>query len=296
MQRLPRIGVVGTGYWAGVVHAAGAANHPGVDLVGVWGRDLARARALAQPHGAQGYDDFDALLDAVDLLTFAVPPHVQAELAPRAAEAGKHLLLEKPITTDLAAADRLVAAVERSRVSTVVFFTQRFVPVWETWLEEVAARRPSGGRADWLSVQAGTDSPYAGSLWRREEGALWDVGPHQLAQLLRALGPVADVVGARGEGDLVHLVLTHESGATSRMSLSLTMPPGASRIDVEFYGEGGWLVQPEHVRDVADAYARALGELLGNVATGETRHRCDVRFGRDVVEVLSRCRDALDRA
>src|SRR4051812_48068159 len=124
-----RIGVVGTGHWAAVVHAAGVAAHPGVDLVGVWGRDRAKAAAVAEPHGAQAYDDFDALLAEVDLLAFAVPPQVQADLALRAAEAGKHLLLGKPITTDLDAADPLGAAGEHTGGSAGGFFTPRVVSV-----------------------------------------------------------------------------------------------------------------------------------------------------------------------
>lgn len=118
-----RIGVVGTGYWADVVHARGAAAHPDVDLVGVWGRDVAKAEKLAGEHGGRGYDDFDALLADVDLLTFAVPPSVQADLALRAAEAGRHLLLEKPVALELDAADRLLEAADRTGISTVVFFT-----------------------------------------------------------------------------------------------------------------------------------------------------------------------------
>jgi len=273
-----RFGLVGTGYWAREVHAAGLAAHPDVEFVGMWGRDT----------------DYEARFAEVDAVAFAVPPAVQAELALRAARAGKHLLLEKPIALDLAAADRLVEAVEEAGVASLVFFTQRFVPVWEEWLTTVIASRPSGGRADWLSAQAGSDSPYAGSVWRRENGALWDVGPHQLAQLVPALGPVADVTGVRGTGDLVHLVLTHEGGATSRMSLSLTMPPGSTRIQVEFYGEGGWSEQPEHVRDVHDAYSNAVSELVANIRTGETSHRVDVRFGREVVDVLTRAQEILD--
>jgi predicted dehydrogenase len=291
-----RIGVVGTGYWADVVHAAGAVSHPGVDLVGVWGRDLGKAVALGERHGASGYDDFDALLEAVDVLSFAVPPQVQAELALRAAEAGKHLLLEKPVTTDLAAADRLVAAVERSAVSTVVFFTYRFVPFSEKWLTEVCTHGLRGGAAWWYAGHAAAGSPFAGSPWRQQDGALWDVGPHALSQLLPALGPVTAISGSRGEGDLVHVVLTHESGATSVMSLCMTMPTGGERVGVEFYDEHGWHVRPDRERDVDEAYAGALSELLANVADGETRHRCDVRFGRDVVEVLSRCQDVLGRA
>lgn len=290
-----RMGVVGTGYWAEVVHAAGVAAHPDVELAGVWGRDVAKARALGELHGVRGHDDFEALLDEVDLLTFAVPPQVQVELATRAAEAGKHLLLEKPVSTDLAAADRLVEAVDAGGVSTVVFFTQRFVPAWEEWFDEVCSHGPLGGNASWYAAHAATGSPFANSPWRKEDGALWDVGPHALSQLLPALGPVTEVAGSRGRGDLVHLVLSHEGGATSVMSLCMTMPGGAERVGVELYDEHGWHVRPDLERDVDQAYAGALSDLLANVAAGETRHRCDVRFGRDVVEVLSRCEAVVGR-
>jgi predicted dehydrogenase len=288
------MGVVGTGYWADVVHAVGAAAHPDVDLVGVWGRDVAKAVALAERHGGHGYDDFDALLEDVDVLTFAVPPQVQAELAVRAAVAGKHLLLEKPLTTDLAAADRLVEAVDGSGVSTVVFFTYRFVPFSETWLDGVRTRDLRGGSAWWYVGHAAAGSPFASSPWRRSDGALWDVGPHALSQLLPALGPVSAIAGSRGEGDLVHLVLTHENGATSLMSLCMTMPANAERVGAEFYDAHGWHTRPDRERDANEAYGLALTELSANAAAGETRHRCDVRFGRDVVEVLARCQEVLD--
>lgn len=288
-----RIGVVGTGYWAEVVHAAGAAAHPGVDLVAVWGRDPAKAAALAGRHQAQAHDDFDALLESVDVLTFAVPPDVQADLALRAARAGKHLLLEKPVTLDVDAADLLVEAVEEASVSTVVFFTYRFVPFAEDWLEDVRTHDLRGGAAWWYVGHSAGRSPFASSPWRRAEGALWDVGPHALSQLLPALGPVTRIVGSRGEGDLVQLVLTHDNGATSLMSLCMTMPAEAERVGAEFYDEHGWHVRPERERDVDQAYASALSDLLANIAAGQTRHRCDVRFGRDVVEVLARCEQVL---
>lgn len=289
-----RFGLVGTGYWAREVHAAGLAAHPGAEFVGVWGRDRERADAAGKQYEVPGYDDLDALFADVDAVAFAVPPTVQAELALRAADAGKHLFLEKPIALDVPAADRLVAAVEERGLSTVVFFTARFVPAWENWLVESIAASPLGGRADWLSHQVGVDNPYAGSAWRRENGALWDVGPHQLAQLIPVLGPVTDIAGARGADDLVHLVLTHTNGATSRMSLSQNVPQAAVRVNIEFYGENGWRSQPDDARDLGQAYARAIDEFLGCITTGE-KHRCDVRFARDIVEVLARCEAVLDR-
>jgi hypothetical protein len=74
------------------------------------------------------------------------------------------------------------------------------------------------------------------------------------------------------------------------------MPTAAGRQRVVVYDERGWDVRPDDPRAVGPAYANALSELVANIAAGETRHRCDVRFGRDVVEVLSRCDAVLDRS
>ncbi|MDO7867399.1 Gfo/Idh/MocA family protein [Nocardioides jiangxiensis] len=285
-----RIGVVGTGPWARTTHAAGCAAHPDVELTGIWGRDLGRASALADPHGVPAYDDFDAFLEAVDAVTFAITPDVQAELAIRAARAGKHLLLDKPVATTTELADAVVDAARD--VSSVVFFTGRFVPDWEAWLAGFRPATTHSGSAAWLTLLA-PDSPYAGSTWRKEQGALWDVGPHALSFLLPALGPVVAVTGARGRGDQVQLVLTHESGATSSMDLSLTMPVAARHQGVELWDATGRHTRPDTPRDVEAAYAQALTELVTCIREGRTTHRCDVRFGRDVVDVLARCEAAL---
>src|SRR3954452_21479959 len=105
-----RFGLVGTGYWADVAHAAGIAAHPQAELVGVWGRDPAKAAALAAKHGVRAFDDSDELIAAVDAVAFSVPPNVQAELALPAAQAGRALLLEKPLALTVEAAERLAAA------------------------------------------------------------------------------------------------------------------------------------------------------------------------------------------
>jgi predicted dehydrogenase len=283
-----RFGLVGTGYWAGEVHAPGLAANPDAELVGVWGRDPEKANELAARHGARGYADVQALLDAVDAVAFAVPPAVQADVALQAAAAGKHLFLEKPVATDLAAADRLLAAVEETGVSTVVFFTERFVPEREAWLRDRMDSGAVGARADWLSSLRTPDNPYAASVWRQQEGALWDVGPHALSVLLPVLGPVIGVAGARGFDDLVSLVLTHESGATSTVQLSLTMPPEAVRFGLEFYDHQGWHARPERSADVLAAQQQAVSELVDQLRGARAEHRCGIRFGRDVVEILHR--------
>src|SRR4051812_19075638 len=83
-----RFGLVGTGYWADFAHAAGIVAHPQAELVGVWGRDPAKAAALAAKHGVRAFDDLDELIAAVDAGALSVPPNVQAELALTAGAAG----------------------------------------------------------------------------------------------------------------------------------------------------------------------------------------------------------------
>ena len=111
-----RIGLVGTGYWATCTHAPALATTPGATLTAVWGRNAAAASALAARFGAIPCDDFGEFLGHVDAVAFAVPPDVQAPLAIRAAEAGKHLLLEKPVALGVEDADAVVTAVDRKSV------------------------------------------------------------------------------------------------------------------------------------------------------------------------------------
>ena len=117
-----RFGLVGTGPWAELAHAPGLAAAEGVELVGIWGRSLGRAQALADSYGVAAYDDYAALLADVDAVAFAVPPAVQGELALAAAGAGRHLLLDKPVAADPDAARALLAAATEAGVASVVFF------------------------------------------------------------------------------------------------------------------------------------------------------------------------------
>jgi predicted dehydrogenase len=286
-----RFGVLGTGYWAKAVHAAALAGHPSAELVGVWGRDVAKAKAVGAEFDVQGYGDVDELLSQVDAVAIALPPHVQAPMAERAATAGKHLLLEKPIALDVAAADRVVAAVGDAGVASVVFFTFRFQAATSTWLSQAARTELAGGAGSWLSSLAGT--PFAASPWRQEHGALWDIGPHALSVLVPALGPVVAVQAGAGVRDTVHLVLTHESGVASTVTLSHTVAPMSAGIEFFVHGDAGRLVLLPDTESPVGAFGVAVDELTAAAVTGGT-HPCDVAFGRDIVAVLATAARALD--
>jgi predicted dehydrogenase len=278
-----RFGVLGTGFWAKEVHARALAEHPSAELVGIWGRDVARAKAVGAEVDVPGFADLDALLSEVDAVALAVPPDVQVGLAERAAAAGKHLLLEKPIALNVADADRVVTAVRAARVASVVFFTFRFRAETSTWLEQASRTRLAGGHASWLSSLAG--SPFDASPWRKEHGALWDIGPHALSVLVPALGYVVSVQAGAGLRDTVHLVLTHESGAASTVTLSHTVAPMAAGIEMFVHGDAGRLVLLPETGSAQDAFTVAVDELTAAAVTGGT-HPCDVGFAREVVLVL----------
>jgi len=111
-----RIGLVGYGAW-GRMHAGAIARIPGLSLAAVLsGSDASAGVAAAELPGVTVYRDLDALLRdrAVDLVDIVAPNHLHAGMALAALEAGKHVLLEKPMATTLADAERLVAAAERS--------------------------------------------------------------------------------------------------------------------------------------------------------------------------------------
>ena len=279
-------GLVGTGYWADVAHAAGIAAHPQAELVGVWGRDPAKAGALATKHGVRTFGDLDELIAAVDAVAFSVPPNVQAELALPAAEAGRALLLEKPLALSVEAAERLVNAV---RAPTVVFFTFRLDPGLAAWYrEEVDGRSWDGANALYLASIFEPGNPFGQSSWRREQGGLWDVGPHALSALLPALGKVERLVAARGPRDEVHLAFEHESGAASSAALSLTAPADVN--EVVFWGAEGLARRPDAGKvDRIAAYGAAIDALLA----GETT--LDARFGLEVVRILAAAESDLSR-
>jgi predicted dehydrogenase len=288
-----RFGLLGTGYWARTVHGPGLAAHPGVDLVGVWGRDADHASAAATELGTRPFGDAAELFAAVDAVAVALPPDVQADLAVDAATAGCHLLLDKPLALTTAGAQRVVTAVGRSGVASVVFFTARFRPELAPFWRQVADGAWTTAAVTTLASIFGVGGPYADSAWRKDKGALWDIGPHALAAVTAGLGPVDHVTAVAGPGDLVHLTLRHRAGGSSALTLSLTFPEAGRAASTMFYGPSGVLAQPVAPFDDTGAYTGAIDALLEAARSG-TEHPCGVTFAAGVVDVLARAQAQLD--
>ena len=292
-----RMGLAGTGHWADVAHASAIGDSTQWSLAAVWGRDAGKAGELAARHGAPASgDDFDAFLEQVDAVTFALPPMVQSELAIRAMEAGKHVAMEKPISLDTASADRIVATAERTGVAGITLFTTLYDPRIRAIVADVeAGRRWTGGAGLWLGSALGAENPF-NTPWRGVHGGLWDVGPHAISVLRTTLGPITSVHGLRGAADLVHLVLGHEDGRTSTTTLTLNAPDAADGFATLLWGEHGKLEVPVDDVDFRAAFVTAYDELAELIRTGERAHPCDLQFGAEVVGVLVAAEASLESA
>jgi predicted dehydrogenase len=283
-----RFGVVGTAFWASEVHVPGLLAAAGVELVGVWGRSVDKARAIANRHGIHAFESLDAMLSAVDAITIAVPPDAQVEIALRASAAGKHLILEKPIATNAAAAQRIVDALDRGGLASLVFFIRRFIP-------EVAAAIAVAEGGEWdraevrvLSAALDPGSPYRGSTWRQAEDAgLWDIGPHALSVLLPILGPVVAAERLPTEPGYIRFGTAHQDGRSADIRVTLRAAASEAGSDYRFFGKAGTATLPDPAFSRPEVFTLAARDLVAMIESGEREHPCDVRLGLETVRILA---------
>jgi len=282
-----RFGVVGTAHWAASVHSVGLLRTPGARLVGIWGRDSEKAKALAADRGVAAFGSFEELLAKVDAVSFAVPPQIQEQLALRALDAGKHALLEKPIATNGRTATALAEAAERVGAATCVFFMRRFVPEIAGFIERHAGGGWQEADVEVRSATFAADSPYRHSVWRQAEGSeFWDVGPHVLSILIPMLGPVVEARALPPDGIFVRFETRHAGGARAVARITQRADVGDARNVYRFRGPSGEVVAPEPVLDRTANFVRAAELLVGRIRGGSSAHSCDVRFGAETVRVL----------
>ncbi|AOS61092.1 Gfo/Idh/MocA family protein [Actinoalloteichus hymeniacidonis] len=288
-----RVGLIGAGQWAKVIHAPGIAAHPGTRLTSVWARRPEAAAEIAQQHGAEVAADPEALFDSVDAVAFAVPPNIQADLARTAAQRGKHLILEKPIALSVEAAEQLAETVSDNKVASLMLLTRRFAPEVRDWLAEVNQTEGwQGGSVRWLSGSL-LDAKFADSRWRHTEtGDLFDVGPHAIDLLDAALGPVTGVHAVhRTEEAVWQLILEHEGGATSTATLSMRTPIRPSINDLSVFGKAGHREFRGASTEPPACYTALLDDFVAMIGEGRHQHPLDVRRGVHLQRILESARD-----
>ena len=312
-----RIGVcvVGTGAW-GTMHCAFFRQiSPLVDLY-VCGRDPVRARRLAQAHRAAGvFASLEEVLAdrRVDAVSLVLPHHLHARAACQALDAGKHVLVEKPLATTLDEADQMIAAATRTGNVLMVAENAHFRPA----IAEAARAISRGdiGEPLYMEVRAGGPARLDG--WKADAarmggGVFLDIGIHYVRAMRLLLGEPDRVwatrampVNTRISGDdSIRVIFANRAGWQAHLLLSWVSPRGGVP-DITVSGERGvvelWPLRPYYdyyptdppALDRAVSLVRPvwLAERLRMARAGRMRRPVG---GADLAGYLTEVRDFLD--
>ncbi len=197
-----RVGLVGCGK-VGTIHAAALRSLPEAEFAACCDAVPDRAAGFAAKYGGRPFSDVESMLreGGVEAVIVGTPHPLHAAFALRAAEAGVHVLVEKPMAASLADCDAMLAAAKKSGVTLGVISQRRFYEPVVRMKEAIAAGKigtPSLGvfiQYSWRDAAYYQSDPWRGKWDTEGGGVLVNQSPHQLDILLWLMGPAAEVNG-----------------------------------------------------------------------------------------------------
>jgi predicted dehydrogenase len=264
-----RVAVIGAGV-AARPHLLSLADLAGeAELAWLYGRTPERlqqaAAQLPLPPGVRLTSSLDEVLDdpTVQAVLVLTPPNAHLEVVRRAAEAGKHVLVEKPLEVDLQRAEDVVAVCERHGVRLAVMLQHRLREAAAALRQRMASGElgtlvSASATARWWRPQSYYDEPGRGTLARDGGGVLMTQAIHTLDLLLSFTGMPVQVTGLAATSpvhrmeteDTAAALLRFEGGAIGTIEATTAAYPGfAERIALNF--------------------TRGTATLEGGVLTGE---------------------------
>jgi predicted dehydrogenase len=259
MRKKTGFGIVGTGMIAGI-HAQAIESVEDAYLAGVYDLIPENAARFAADRQCKAYASYQDMLSdpAVRVVSVCTPSGLHFDNAIRAVQAGRHVLIEKPMCLNLKDADELIGTGKTAGVLVSVVSQLRFSPD----IAKVKKALEDGvfGRlvlADILMKYYRAEEYYSGSAWhgtRRIDGggALMNQGIHGVDLLIYLCGPVRSVAAHSGTRvhpieteDVIAALLEFESGALGVIEASTAAYPGSPR-RLEISGEYGTVVLEEN--------------------------------------------------
>jgi predicted dehydrogenase len=244
-----RAAIVGLGRWGRSLVNSVQDSADDIRFVAGHTRTRAKAEEFCREKGVRLVDDFAAILSdhGIDAVVLATPHSQHAKQIKQAAAAGKHILVEKPITLDHASAVAAAESARKAGVTLAVGYCRRFHPSFV----EIRDRLRDGRLGKIVGIVAqhttSTQSFIAPENWRADPdeapaGAMTAVGLHALDLMIEFGGRVRDVrcvTGVRGEGpadDTTTILLRFAGGATGTIFCSVAT---ATNFSFSAYGSLG---------------------------------------------------------
>jgi predicted dehydrogenase len=303
-----RVGVVGVG-GMGSHHADSLAKVEGAALSAVCDAKAEASEAAAGRFGVPGFTQIGPFLEAVDAVIVATPPDYHRPAVEAAAAAGKPIFCEKPLSTNLADADAMIAACDRAGVVFQHGFVLRFYPVHELARKLV----DDGVIGDLVYIEGDYAGPYRGARerpksWYGSLGGLMENGIHKVDLLNWFGGELGSVAAERGSysghadwEDWAVVLMRYKSGIPGTMRWGQFMgsrgdsgtyldgTKGSLRLDIRtdtvyqrLLGEKEW-TPIEPADKGANGVVKELSHFVACATTGQSC-RVDGRDGRRAVE------------
>ena len=252
-MRRVRTAIVGCGK-VGRIHADALKSVPEAEFVAVCDSDSARTAAFAGQYGVRPFTDVGALLkdSGAEAAILCTPHPLHAEPTIRAAEAGVHVLVEKPLAANLQDCDAMLAAADKAGIKLGVVSQRRFFEPVRRMREAIDAGkigRPVLGTFVMLSWR--DESYYRSDPWRGRwdtegGGVLVNQSPHQFDLLQWFMGPIEEISGCWANlnhpsievDDTAVAVIRFKSGGLGSIVTSVSQKPGVYT-KVHVHGSNG---------------------------------------------------------
>ena len=227
-----RVGVVGCGYW-GPKLVRNFYELPGADLCMVCDLRPERLEHMQQLYGVRTTQRYQDLVDSdVQALAIATPVSTHHELARAALQAGKDVLVEKPLTASARQARELIDLAERQGRIMMVGHTYEYNPAVE-YLRRLVANGELG------TVYYASSTRVNLGIFQKDINVLWDLAPHDISILIYVLGMTPVTVSARGRAyvqrgiqDVAYVTLDFPQGVMADVRVSWLDPCKIRRLTI----------------------------------------------------------------
>jgi predicted dehydrogenase len=228
-----RVAALGIGWWSDVL--ADAAKRSGmIDIVACYTRSDDKRRAFAAKYGCRAAPSYEDILrdDTIEAVINTTPNSVHLETTRMAAEAGKHVFLDKPIANTVAEGNAIARVCEQHGIVLALGYQRRR----ESHFRWIRSEIEAGHFGRLVQAEANISRDRLGKIdlssWRYQAvgmpgGVMLQIGIHYVDVLEMLIGPVKRVSGAAAQlvlpgdnPDVAGLLLEHESGAVSTLSAS----------------------------------------------------------------------------
>ena len=213
-----RIGIIGAGR-LGSFHAEKVSSHSAVELVGVVDPCDAARNGLANKHGVQAFYSFDEMLPRVDAMIIASPTYLHYGLGSACLQAGKHVLMEKPMCASLAEGRKLVELAKQRGLVLQVGHVEEFNPAWTATKRHLRSDLMDG---EPLLIDAVRTSGY--TFRSTDIGTVFDMMIHDIDLVISLVASHVfsvdaigfHVIGGQNE-DVAHARLRFDNGCVANL-------------------------------------------------------------------------------